>query len=73
MEYENYDVKKIGANIRKHRTAHQIKQEYLGKKVNLSKSEISRIENGRRNAGFGKIVEIAKVIGIPMIELFSEV
>lgn len=72
MKPENYNLQGVGAIIRKHRVARQIKQEYLAKKVNLSKSEISRIENGRRNAGFGKIVEIAKVIGIPMAELFSE-
>ena len=72
MKPENYDLKKIGAIIRKHRTAHQIKQEYLARKVNLSKSEISRIENGKRSTGLGKILEIAKVVGITMIDLFGE-
>jgi transcriptional regulator with XRE-family HTH domain len=72
MNSRELNLKKIGANIRKYRIASQLKQEYLGKKVNLSKSEISRIENGKRNAGFVKILEIANVIGKSINELMEE-
>jgi transcriptional regulator with XRE-family HTH domain len=48
MRTDSATLRKIGTRIRKERTARQIKQETLGKAVNLSKSEISRIENGKR-------------------------
>ena len=57
-------LKKVGANIRRERTAKLIKQEHLGRKVGLSKSEISRIENGKREAKLATIRKIASVIGI---------
>jgi transcriptional regulator with XRE-family HTH domain len=64
MRSDAFTLKKIGARIRKIRTAKLIKQETLGKEVNLSKSEISRIENGKREVKIVKLMEIAKVIGV---------
>ena len=57
-------LKRGGARIRQERLAKQIKQETLAKEVNLSKSEISRIENGRRGIKVAKLFEIANAIGI---------
>lgn len=64
-------LKKIGQSIRKERTAKQIKQETLAKKVGLSKSEISRIENGKREIKVDMLREIALAIGIPPSSLYD--
>lgn len=64
-------LKKIGQSIRKERTAKQIKQETLAKKVGLSKSEISRIENGKREIKVDMLREIALAIGIPVSSLYD--
>jgi len=65
-------LKKIGANIRRERIAKFIKQEHLGKKVGLSKSEISRIENGKRQTKLATIGKIAVVIGVTSSLLLEE-
>ena len=64
-------LKKVGASIRKERTAKFIKQETLAKKVGLSKSEISRIENGKREIKIDMIRKIAFAIGIPSSSLYD--
>jgi XRE family transcriptional regulator, fatty acid utilization regulator len=65
-------LKKIGANIRNARIAKNIKQETLGKKVDLSKSEISRIENGRRETRLVMLKKIAIEVGVTASLLLEE-
>jgi Helix-turn-helix. len=65
-------LKKIGANIRNARIAKSIKQETLGKKVDLSKSEISRIENGKRETKLAMLKKIAIEIGVTASSLLDE-
>ena len=73
MSDQELNSKRIGERIRKERTVRLIKQETLGKKVNLSKSEISRIENGKREIKLSKLIEIAKGIGVnPSVFLDNE-
>ena len=73
MSAQELNSKRIGERICKERTARLIKQETLGKKVNLSKSEISRIENGKREIKLSTLLELAKAIGInPAVLLDDE-
>lgn len=72
MTSEENKSKKIGRRIRMERMAKLIKQETLGKKVSLSKSEISRIENGQRELRISKLYEIADAIGISASKLFED-
>jgi transcriptional regulator with XRE-family HTH domain len=65
-------LKKIGANIRQARTSKNIKQETLAKKVNLSKSCISRIENGKRDTKLAMLKKIAIEIGVTTSSLLEE-
>jgi len=65
-------LEKIGARIRDVRINKQIKQATLAKNVNLSKSEISRIENGQRETKIIKLLEIARVLDIKPSLLFEE-
>lgn len=64
MAKNHEHLARIGRRIYMERIARQIKQETLGKKVNLSKSEISRIENGKREIKLSTLIQIAKAIGI---------
>ena len=72
MTSEENKSKRIGRRIREERTAKLIKQETLAKKVSLSKSEISRIENGQRELKISKLYEIAAAIGINPSKLFDD-
>lgn len=64
MSGENLNIKKIGENIRRERTLRFVKQETLARQVNLSKSEISRIENGKREINLSVLLQIAKALGV---------
>lgn len=72
MSANSANLRKIGANIRKYRLSKQIKQENLGRMVDLDKSEISRIENGQRDPKINKLIEIASAIGVTAAALFEE-
>ena len=69
--HETY-LKKIGVNIRHARISNNIKQETLAKKVSLSKSEISRIENGKREVKISTLKKIAVAIGVPASNFLDE-
>ncbi len=72
MPSEENKSKRIGRRIRAERTAKLIKQETLAKRVSLSKSEISRIENGQRELKISKLFEIGDAIGINVSKLFED-
>lgn len=65
-------LQKIGANIRRHRQAKQIKQEYLAIKVGLCKSAISRLENGLRDTSLKRLLKVAEILEIDPVKLFDE-
>jgi len=62
----------IGKKIRDARRSLQMKQSTLAKTVGLSKSEISRIENGKRETGIFKLIEISKALNVEMKYFFHE-
>lgn len=54
--------KKVGARIKKIRKEKNIKQEWLALKVGLGKSEISRLENGKRAISLPILFGIASTL-----------
>jgi len=70
MEPSKINFERMGENIRKQREAKGIKQEWLAMKVNLDKSEISRIENGKRNTSVKMLLLIATVLEMDPSQLF---
>lgn len=64
-------LKTIGNNIRKHRLEKRLTQQYLANQTGLSGSEISRIENGKRNISLKLLLQIADTLGIPPAEIFK--
>jgi transcriptional regulator with XRE-family HTH domain len=69
MESHQITLKKIGANIRQVRLQKNICLEYLGKKIGLSKSGMSRLENGKRDTTLEKFLTIAKHLKIDAKDL----
>jgi transcriptional regulator with XRE-family HTH domain len=60
----NPNLKSIGGNIRRYRQSKGIKQEYLATRLGLTKSALSRIENGARDTTLKNILQIAVVLEI---------
>lgn len=52
----------VGSRIRKRREALGWTQEDLAKKANISKSFLSDLENGKRNVGADKLLDIARAL-----------
>lgn len=71
MERHAITLKKIRANIRKHRLEKQLKQEYLGRQIGLCKSGISRLENGKRGTSINKLLILADVLEVHPQDLFQ--
>ncbi|SIO53553.1 helix-turn-helix domain-containing protein [Chitinophaga niabensis] len=72
MESSRYIVELInfGNNVRTKRTALGMTQDDLSFHTNIERSEISRIENGKRNIEFETIVRLAEALGTSTSELF---
>jgi DNA-binding Xre family transcriptional regulator len=71
MPSSHITLKIIGHNIKKIRLANRIKQEWLARKVRLSVSEISRLENGKRDTSVKKLLAIAEAMHCHPAELFN--
>ena len=72
MNLSKNKSREISLKIKEVRVAKLIKQDTLAKKVALSKSEISRIENGQRELKVSKLFEIASAIGMKMSAFFVD-
>jgi len=64
-------LKKIGANIKRIRIEKGIKQEYVATKLGVTKSAISRIENGDRDTTLKNVLQIADVLDEAAVEFFG--
>lgn len=63
---------RIGAKIKKIREENKIKQEWLAMKVGLGKSEISRVENGKRGLSIKRLNKIAVVLNVELSYFFDQ-
>ena len=61
----------LGANVRRHRLAAGLTQEQLSDRAKLHLTEISRIENGRRDPQLATIVTVADALQIAPAELLA--
>jgi transcriptional regulator with XRE-family HTH domain len=60
----------IGRNLIRHRTGQGLSQEALAWKADVTKYQISRIENGKADPRAGTLIRLAAGLGIPIAELF---
>lgn len=66
------DYYKIGQRIRKIRKAHQLSQEELAERVDISVTHMSHIETGNTKLSLPVLVDIARVFGVRTDDLLNE-
>ena len=73
MEYtpRMNEAERLGKNIKRIRTTKGISQGEISRRLNVDKSFISNIENGKTNPTLETIVKIAKAIGVSVGELMK--
>jgi transcriptional regulator with XRE-family HTH domain len=64
---------RFGLNLRDRRVAAGWSQQELSDRCGLHLTEISRLENGRRNPRLDTIVKVADALGVPAAELLAGV
>ncbi|MDF2443436.1 MAG: family transcriptional regulator, fatty acid utilization regulator, partial [Subtercola sp.] len=66
------DLITLGRRIRHFRKAADLTLDQLGEKVGVVGSQLSLIENGRREPKFSLLQSLSSVLGIPLSDLLSE-
>lgn len=64
--------KNIGKNIKKIRTERNIKQEYLAKKLNVSRPVISQYESGKTIPSLKTMIKLAEILQTTIDYLLTE-
>lgn len=72
LRYKINFQKKIGQKIRFYRTSKGLSQEDLAVKCNNHKTQIARIEQGKRNCGIFTLKSICDILEIQLSDLFNE-
>lgn len=62
---------KLGKNLKRIRTEKGISQGDIGRALNVGRSFITNIENGKTNPTLSTIAKIAKAIGVSVGELMK--
>jgi transcriptional regulator with XRE-family HTH domain len=62
---------KLGRNLKRIRTAKDITQGDIVRKLNVGRGFISNIENGKANPTLTTIAKLAKAIGVPIEDLIK--
>jgi transcriptional regulator with XRE-family HTH domain len=65
------DAKKLGENLKKLRSKKNITQTELAQTLNVDKSFVSNIENGKNNPTLSTITNLAKALGVSTNELIK--
>lgn len=63
----------IGNTIRQHRTNHDISQEVLAERSNLTSTYIGQLERGCMNPTIGTLYRITSALDITLLDLFKEI
>ena len=61
----------LKTRIKEYRTKSDMKQDTLAELANVRRETITRIEKGKYNPSLKVAMDIAKVFGVPVEELFS--
>lgn len=62
----NYDMKQSGKHIQQLRIQHGHTQEEFAKTLNIDRSNLSRIESGRRGCSLDLLVQISSIFGVTL-------
>ena len=63
--------KKLGANIKKIRTARNMSQGDICRKLTMDRSYMSAIENGKKNITLGVLEKLASALRVPPSDLLK--
>ena len=62
----NYDMKQCGERIQQLRIQHGYTQEEFAKTLNVDRSNLSRIESGRRGCSLDLFVQLSSIFGVTL-------
>ncbi|WP_445288674.1 helix-turn-helix domain-containing protein [Variovorax atrisoli] len=62
----------LGAAIRRARKARGLSQESLAQESSLERAYMSSVERGLQNPSVYKLVQLARVLGLPLSELIAD-
>lgn len=62
----------VGANIKKLRLEKRLTQVGLGMKIYYCDTDISKIENGKRELSISELEKISKFFGVPIEDFFTK-
>ncbi len=65
------EAQKLGDNLKRIRTEKGISQGDIGRALEVDKSFVSNIENGKTNPTLATIAKLAKAIGVSVDELLK--
>jgi len=65
------EAQKLGQNLKRIRTKKGISQGDISRTLNVNKSYISNIENGKSNPTLATITKLAKAVGVSSVELMK--
>ena len=65
------EAEKLGKNLKRIRTTKGVSQGEISRKLEVDKSFVSNIENGKTNPTLATIAKIAKAIGVSVGELMK--
>lgn len=71
-EIYKIEIEKFGKKLRSLRTGLNLSQLDMELRSGINRTEISRIENGRKNIEFYTIIKLATALNIEIRELFAE-
>lgn len=62
----NYSLKQSGGRIQQLRIQHGYTQEEFAKALNIDRSNLSRIESGRRGCSLDLLVQLSNIFGVTL-------
>ena len=62
----NYNMEKSGERIQKLRIQHGYTQEEFARTLNIDRSNLSRIESGRRGCSLDLLVQLSSIFGVTL-------
>ena len=62
----NFDMKKCGARVQQLRIQHGYTQEEFAKALNIDRSNLCRIESGRRGCSLDLLVQLSGIFGVTL-------
>lgn len=65
------EAQKLGRNLKRIRKEKGISQGDIVRKLGMTKSSVSNIENGKTNPTLATIAKLAKALGVPIEDLIK--